>query len=157
MPLPLESLTSTILEAAFEVSNELGAGFVECVYEQSLFLALKAKGIQAECQTPLKVFFRGDLVGAFQADLVVANEIILELKAVKALVSEHQAQLLNYLKASGKPVGLLINFGQPRVEWMRFDNRFEKRDENGDERDARDENRKDGCLHPQAACTNNGL
>lgn len=139
MPLNHETLTHTILEAAFEVSNELGAGFVESVYEQALFMALRDKGIPAERQVAIKVFFRGELPGVFQADLVVANEIILELKAVKALLPEHQAQILNYLKASGKPVGMLINFGRSRVEWMRFDNRFSQRDGNKDARDERDE------------------
>ncbi len=139
MPLNHETLTRTILEAAFEVSNELGAGFVESVYEQALFMALRDKGIPAERQVAIKVFFRGELAGAFQADLTVADEIILELKAVKALLPEHQAQILNYMKASGKPVGLLINFGRPRVEWMRFDNRFSKSDENKDAWDKRDE------------------
>ena len=141
MSLPFESQTEKILEAAFEVSNELGAGFLESVYEQALFIALKDKGMAVERQVPIKVFFRKHLAGAFQADLVVENGIILELKAAKALLPEHQAQVLNYLKASGKPVGLLINFGQPRIAWMRFDNWFEKDGKNKDERDERD-NRK---------------
>ena len=141
MVLPFEPLTEKILEAAFEVSNELGAGFLESVYEQALFVALKDKDLRVERQVPIKVFFRGQLAGVFQADLVVENDIILELKAVKALLPEHQAQVLNYLKASGKPVGLLINFGHPHVVWMCFDNRFEKDMKNKDERDERDESK----------------
>lgn len=142
MPLPFESLTEKILEAAFEVSNELGTGFLESVYEQSLFIALKDKGIQVERQVAIKVFFRGQLTGVFQADLVAENDIILELKAAKTLLPEHQAQILNYLKASGKQVGLLINFGQPRLAWMRFDNRFDRDEKNKDGRDERDRNEK---------------
>jgi GxxExxY protein len=144
MSLPFESLTEKILEAAFEVSNELGTGFLESVYEQSLFIALRGKGICVARQVPIRVFFRGQLAGMFQADLVVENDIILELKAAKALLPEHQAQVLNYLKASGKPVGLLINFGQPRVAWMRFDNWFDKDEKNKDERDESEKKQDDG-------------
>jgi GxxExxY protein len=147
MPLPLESLTSQILEAAFEVSNELGTGFLESVYEQSLFIALKDKGVHAERQVPIKVFFRGQLAGVFQADLVAENEVILELKAVKTLVPEHVGQTLNYLKATGKPVAMLLNFGSPRLEWRRFDNRF-KEEINRDEGDEGDKSRKDGQPYP---------
>lgn len=138
MSLTHEALTGQILEAAFEVSKELGIGFVESVYEQSLLIALKAKGLHVERQIPIKVFFRGELAGTFQADLVVEQEVILELKAVKALLPEHHAQVLNYLKATGIPVAMLLNFGNPRLEWRRFDNRFEKRFENRDEGDERD-------------------
>lgn len=134
-----ETLTSQILEAAFEVANELGVGFVESVYEQALCLALRDKGLHVERQVAIKVFFRGELAGLFQADLIVEYDIILELKAVKALAPEHHAQVLNYLKATGLPVAMLMNFGQPRLEWRRFDNRFEKRAENRDERDEGDE------------------
>jgi len=137
MSLPLESLTGQILEAAFEVSNELGIGFLESVYEQSLFIALRDKGIRAERQQPIKVFFRGQLAGVFQADLVVENKVVLELKAVKMLAPEHAAQVLNYLKATGKPVAMLLNFGSPKLEWRRFDNRFieEMNRDEGDEGD----------------------
>jgi len=137
MTLPFETLTGQILEAAFEVSNELGTGFLESVYEQSLFIALKDKGIRAERQQPIKVFFRGQLVGAFKADLVVENEVILEIKAVKTLAPEHVAQTLNYLRATGKPIAMLLNFGPPKLEWRRFDNRFkeEMNRDKGDEGD----------------------
>ena len=138
MTLNHKTLTGQILDASFEVSNELGVGFVESVYEQSLLIALKGKGLNAERQVPIKVFFRGELVGTFQADMVVEGEVILELKAAKTLLPEHHAQVLNYLKATGKPVAMLLNFGQPRLEWRRFDNRFEKSFANRDEGDEGD-------------------
>lgn len=126
MSLPFEELTGRILEAAFEVSNELGVGFLESVYEGALFLALKAKGLEAERQVPIQVRFRGEAVGQFYADLVIAGTVIVELKAVKALAPEHNAQVLNYLKATGNPVALLLNFGTSRLEFRRFEPRFGK-------------------------------
>lgn len=116
------SLTHTILEACFEVSNELGAGFLESIYEKALLIALRDKGLAVEVQVPLAVQFRGDVVGQFFADLLVEGVIIIELKAVAALLPEHKAQLINYLKATGLEVGLLVNFGRPKLEYRRFHN-----------------------------------
>jgi GxxExxY protein len=115
-----EQLTSKILEACFEVSNELGSGFLESVYEQSLIIALKEKDIFAESQVPLKITFRGRIVGNFVADFVVNQKVLLELKAVKGLLPELQAQVINYLHAIGLDVGLLINFGKPKIEYKRL-------------------------------------
>jgi len=89
-----EKLTREILGACFEVINELGAGFVESVYENALIIALREKGLHAEKQQPLKVEFRGQVVGEFFADVLVEDEVIVELKAVKALLPEHQAQVI---------------------------------------------------------------
>ncbi|MCX6377293.1 MAG: GxxExxY protein [Armatimonadetes bacterium] len=114
-----KQLTSDVLGVCFEIMGELGAGFVESVYEKALLIALHEKGIKAEGQVPLKVTFRGETVGEFMADMVVEDKLIIELKAVKALTAEHQAQLINYLKATGIEVGLLINFGSPRLEFKR--------------------------------------
>ncbi len=100
-----EELTRKILEACFEVSNELGAGFLESVYERALLIALHDKDIQVQSQVSLSVKFRGQVVGEYFADILVENIIILELKAVKDLASEHQAQVINYLKATGIEVG----------------------------------------------------
>lgn len=122
----LSELTEAILAACFEVSNELGVGFVESVYEKALMLALKDKALESENQHQLTVSFRNENVGCFYADIIVNKTVILELKAVKSLLPEHQAQLLNYLKASGLPVGLLINFGMPRLEYRRFDNKYNR-------------------------------
>jgi GxxExxY protein len=115
-----EELTGKILEACFEVSKELGAGFLESVYEKALMIALHQKGIRAETQVPLSVKFRGAIVGEFYVDVLVEGKIILELKAVRALIPEHQAQVINYLKATGIEVGLLINFGHPKLEYKRL-------------------------------------
>ncbi|MBU5636055.1 GxxExxY protein [Geomonas sp. Red69] len=119
-----EDLTGKILAACFDVSNELGNGFLESVYERSLLIALEEAGLQARAQVPLQVFYRKKNVGDFYADVVVEGTVLLELKAVKALAPEHVAQVLNYLKATGIGVGLLINFGSPKLEYRRLGNRL---------------------------------
>jgi len=121
-----DEITEKILGAAFDVSNELGCGFLESVYEKSLLVALKDLGLTTEAQKPVKVSFRSHVVGDFVADIVVENKVLLELKAVKTLAPEHIAQVLNYLKATGLEVGLLINFGNSRLEYRRFNNRFDR-------------------------------
>ncbi len=118
-----EELTRKILQACFEVSKELGSGFLESVYEKALLVALKQKGLQVVSQTPLRVKFRGVVVGEFFADILVEGKVLIELKAVGGLANEHYAQLLNYLKATALEVGLLINFGNSKLEYRRFDNR----------------------------------
>ena len=120
----LNELTEQVIGACFEVSNELGIGFLESVYEKALLVALRDKGLSAERQVPLKVSFREVIVGEFFADILVENKLIVELKAVKILLPEHAAQVLNYLRASEVHAGLLVNFGQARLEYRRFDNRF---------------------------------
>ena len=119
-----EELTAKILEACFEVSNALGIGYIESVYENALFVALIQKGIRVERQVSLKVKFRDVIVGDFKADMIVEDKVLLELKAVDTLVKEHYAQLLNYLKTTGSDVGLVINFGNSRLQYRRFENRF---------------------------------
>ena len=120
MTLPDEELTGSIIGACFEVSKELGAGFLESVYEKALVVALCQKGLRVAAQVPLKVAFRGVIVGDFYADLVVEERVIVELKAVTALAPEHQAQVINYLRATGIDVGLLVNFGRPKLEYRRL-------------------------------------
>jgi|SRR6185369_3980709 GxxExxY protein len=115
-----KDLTYQIIAAAFEVHNVLGYGFLENVYEKSLVKELSSKGIKAETQTGIKVEYKGEEVGLYFADVVVNGEIILELKAVEALSKAHEAQLLNYLKATNKRIGILINFGKDKVEYKRF-------------------------------------
>lgn len=115
-----EEITKTIIGCAFEVINELGAGFLESVYEKALLLALRQEGLSATAQHPVKVMFRNECVGDFFADIFVEGKVIVELKAVKAIASEHQAQIINYLNATDIEVGLLINFGAPKLEYKRF-------------------------------------
>jgi len=110
-----EKLTEIILGTCFEVKNELGGGFLESVYEKALLKAFREKGIAAQSQVPLSVFFRGEKVGEFFADIVVEGKVIIELKTARALAPEHQAQIINYLKATGMKVGLLINFGPTKL------------------------------------------
>jgi GxxExxY protein len=119
----LDELTEQVLGACFEVSNELGAGFLESVYEKALLIALREKGLAAQGQVPLQVRFRNQVVGDFYADVVVEGLVLVELKAVKALASEHVAQVLNYLRGTNIAVGLLVNFGTPKLEIRRFENR----------------------------------
>ena len=113
-------VTRQIIGEAFEVINELGSGFLESVYEKALTLALAQAGLTVECQKQIEVIFRGKNVGIFYADLLVENKVLIELKAVKAILPEHQAQIINYLNATGIQVGLLINFGNPKLEFKRF-------------------------------------
>jgi GxxExxY protein len=115
-----EDLTEIILAACFEVSNELGAGFLESVYEKALLIAIRDKGLAAQPQVPLQVIFRNQTVGDFIADIVVENKVLIELKAVKNLTPEHQAQIINYLRATRIEIGLLINFGNTKLEFRRL-------------------------------------
>lgn len=119
-----KELTEKILRACFEVSNELGCGFLESVYQKALLIVLKDAGLKVQSQTPLKVIFRNQIVGEFFPDIIVEDAVLLELKAVKALAPEHMAQVMNYLKATGIEVGFLVNFGNPKLEYRRFGNRF---------------------------------
>lgn len=114
-----EELTKIIIGCAFDVINELGAGFLESVYHHALRLALEQKGLSVASQHPIAVMFRGQCVGNFYADLFVDNAVLVEIKAVKTLLPEHQAQVIHYLKATGIDVGLLINFGNAKLEYKR--------------------------------------
>jgi GxxExxY protein len=109
-------LTDAIINAFYHVYNTLGYGFLEKVYENALVMELRQRGYRAEQQVPIKVFYEGAPVGDYYADLVVNGLIILELKAAETLAPEHEAQLLNYLRATDMEVGLLLNFGpKPQV------------------------------------------
>lgn len=114
----LNPLTEAIIGCAFKVANSLGPGFLEKVYENALAHELRKAGLAVRQQQPIQVIYDGVVIGEFIADLVV-EQIILELKAVKALDDIHLAQCLNYLKATGRPLCLLMNFGTPRVEVKR--------------------------------------
>jgi GxxExxY protein len=103
--------------------NELGFGFLETVYRKSMRLALIEKGLRVESEVPVSVFFRGQSVGDFRADLVVNQLILLELKTAEKIVRSHEAQVLNYLRATALELGLILNFGpQPQVRRLLLDN-----------------------------------
>lgn len=114
------ALTDKVISAIFEVSNTLGCGFREKLYHRALLIELKRCGLQARAEAPFPVFYKGKRVGDYYADILVENTLILELKSVERLCMEHKAQCLNYLRASGKTLCLLINFQHPRVEWKRI-------------------------------------
>ena len=116
----LNELSEKIIGAAFEVSNILGVGFLEKVYENALNIELELRGLQAQQQAPLKVYYKDELVGDYFADILVENEIIIELKTVKEFDDIHIAQCLNYLKITGLKLCLLINFSKPRVDIKRI-------------------------------------
>ncbi len=117
---PEQDLTQKILEASFAVHNTLGAGFLEKVYANALSLELRQMGLACVQEVALKVRYKDVVVGDYSADLVVEKRVLVELKACTGLDSVHEAQILNYLKASGIRVGLLMNFGKPRLEFRRF-------------------------------------
>jgi GxxExxY protein len=117
------ALTEKILGIFYEVYNELGFGFLESVYENALAMALTEAGLSVVQQAPIPVYYRGSLVGDFRCDLLVEKSVILELKAVREIASEHVAQALNYLKATDVEVALLLNFGaKPTFKRLVFDN-----------------------------------
>ncbi len=118
-----EELTQKIIGVFYEVYNELGHGFLESVYEKAMAIAFHEKGIIFEQQVEIPVWFHGQRAGIFFADIVVENTVILELKAVRSLDPAHEAQLLNYLRATEIEVGLLLNFGvRPEVKRRIYDN-----------------------------------
>ena len=118
---PEQDLTQKILEASFAVHNAFGAGLLEKVYANALSLELRQMRLACAQEVPLKVKYKKDvIVGNYFADLVVEKRVLVELKACTGLDSVHEAQILNYLKASGIRVGLLMNFGKPRLEYRRF-------------------------------------
>jgi GxxExxY protein len=115
-----EALTEKVLGAVFEVSNTLGAGFLEKVYERALVRELGFRGIRATAQAPLPVSYKGYAVGEYFIDILVEDVLAVELKCVERLANEHTAQCLNYLRASGLSVCLLVNFQRAKVEWRRI-------------------------------------
>jgi GxxExxY protein len=114
-----EELTEKIIGAAYKVHNTMGGGFLESVYEQCMLIELREAGLKVEHQTPVDVYYEGELVGEFVADLLVEDAIIVELKAVRQIALAHEIQLVNYLAATGKDVGLILNFGPRKVEVRR--------------------------------------
>ena len=116
----INDITYKINGTIFEVNKILGPGFLEKVYENALLLELKNRGLEADKQVPIKVNYKNNLVGEYFADILVENQVIIELKTVVNLDNNHEAQLLNYLKATGIKVGILVNFKQTRAEIKRM-------------------------------------
>jgi len=110
-----KELAGKIIECAYKVHNNLGFGFLESVYQNALLIELKKAGLQAEKEKRIQVYYDSQLVGDFVADIVVEQKVILELKSIKELHPAHEAQLINYLKATGLEIGLLINFSESVV------------------------------------------
>lgn len=114
-----EELTERIIGCAYHVYNTMGYGFMESVYERCLMIELRKAGLEAQSQTPIEVRYEGEIVGEYVADIVVENKIIIELKSVRNLILAHEIQLVNYLVATGKSVGLPLNFGEDKVDVKR--------------------------------------
>ncbi len=122
-----QDLTEKIIKAYYNVYNELGYGFLEKVYENALMIELKSLELSCEKQKPISVSFKGYNIGEYFADIIVENKVIIELKAAEGLVEEHEAQLLNYLRATEIEVGLLFNFGKkPQFKRKIFENIYKK-------------------------------
>ncbi len=115
----LNELSEKIIGCAYKVSNTLGSGFLEKVYENALSIELRKTGLLVLQQHPIHVLYEEEVVGDYFADILVENVLVVEIKALSALHDSHKAQLLNYLKATELRLGLLINFGRPKVEIRR--------------------------------------
>ena len=116
----LNDITYAVNGAVFEVNRVLGPGFLEKVYENALMVELAKRGLSARCQVPIKVSYKGNLAGEYIGDIIVENKVLIELKTVEQLDRAHEAQILNYLKATGLTVGLLINFKQEKADIKRL-------------------------------------
>ena len=116
----LNDITYKINGAVFEVNRVLGPGFLEKVYENALLVELRERGLRADAQVPIKVEYKGEVVGDYFADIIVNEQVIIELKTVDHLENIHEVQLLNYLKATGIKIGLLVNFRNTKAEIKRM-------------------------------------
>lgn len=114
-----KEITELIIGCAYRVYNKMGFGFLESVYEKCLLIELRKAGLDAESQKPITVYYEDEIVGEFVADIIVNDTIILELKSVRRIIEAHEVQLVNYLVATGKPLGLILNFGETKVEIKR--------------------------------------
>ncbi len=115
-----KDLSYRIIGLAIEVHNKLGYGFLEKVYENALMKVFKREGIRAYQQVSIPVYFDGEIVGDFYADILVNDQILLELKAINHIIDAHRAQIINYLKATDIKLGIVLNFGKTRLEQERF-------------------------------------
>ena len=116
----MDVLVHEVVGAAYEVSNTLGAGFLEKVYERAMLRELTLRGLAAKTQVSFSVMYKGQRVGDYLADLVVEDRLVVELRCADDFSNAHIAQSINYLKASGLKLALLINFKKPKVQWKRI-------------------------------------
>lgn len=117
---PLKELTEKVIGAAMEAHKQLGSGFLERIYEKALRMELAGRGVKSLAQAEIPVRYKHKLVGVYLADLLVDGALIVEIKAMRDLAPEHEAQIIHYLKATGMKVGLLLNFGRSRLQFRRF-------------------------------------
>ena len=118
-----KTLTAAVISIFYKVYNKLGYGFLEKVYENAMMYEFKKAGIPAVSQSPIKVLYEDEIMGEYYADILVDDKVIVEIKAARNLAPDHKAQILNYLKATDKEVGLLLNFGpKPEISRKVFDN-----------------------------------
>ena len=110
-----QDVTAPVIDAFFHVHHELGHGFLEAVYERAMAVALGKRGLSVECQVPVTVHYSGNVVGEYFADMLVEKRVIVELKACRAIEPVHEAQLINYLRATSVEIGLLLNFAPKPV------------------------------------------
>ena len=123
MDLLHKDLTEAVIKVFYDVYNELGYGFLEKVYQNSMYLEFKSRGFKVEAQKQIKVYYKGHEVGEYYADLIINDLVIIELKATEGIIEEFEWQLLNYLKATDKEVGLIMNFGKkPEFRRKVFEN-----------------------------------
>lgn len=114
-----KEITERIIGCAYQVYNKMGFGFLESVYEKCLMIELKKAGLIADSQVPIQVEYYGEIVGEFIADILVEGDVILELKSVRRIVRAHEIQLVNYLTATQKEIGLILNFSETKVDVRR--------------------------------------
>ena len=131
-------LTEKIIGCAMKVHSTLGPGFLESVYQKALAHELAKAGLKVECEKPITVHYDGVAVGDFSADMLVENQVMLELKANQALATGSEAQLVNYLTATGVEIGLLLNFGAERLEFKRKTRTYRPKKKGQDEQDLQD-------------------
>lgn len=124
----IEKVMGEIVDSAVTVSRVLGSGFLEKVYQQALAVELRSRGIKTETEIPIEVYYRGESVGFYRADILVADAVIIETKVCEAILKAHEFQLVNYLRASGYSHGILINFGQTPLGFKRKFRDFVARD-----------------------------
>lgn len=117
---PEDTVAEAVIGATYQVSNTLSAGFLEKVYERALARELMLRGLDVKSQVSYAITYKGQCIGEYFADLLVENQVLVELKCVDRFLNEHVAQCINYLKASGLRLALLVNFQKPRVEWKRI-------------------------------------